>query len=113
MRPKKEQLEAIRANGDWARVVRDLSAAYLLVNMAMGRYLEATDRLREHGLNLGRTKQLDNRLEKAFDEYIQDFAKMVDSCGQQMHFAHDFDELTPLVTPLVLKVLGYKEEDLR
>lgn len=109
MRPKKEQLEAIRANGDWARVLRDLSAAYLLVNIAVGRYLEASDRLNEHGLILGHTKQLANRLQKSFDDYIQDFGKMVETCGEQMHFAQDYDELT---VP-VLKVLGYKEQDLQ
>lgn len=103
MRPKKSQIDKIKANGDLDRVVTRLSAAYFLVNVAVSLYLDSQDILKENGLVLGETKLKANRLQKSFDAYIDDFGAMVNISKQNMNFAKDYDELTPKI----LKVLGF------
>lgn len=102
MKARKEQIEAIKQNGDLARVIGKLSAAYFLVNVAS---MDCDDILKSHGLRIGEVKQKSNGLQRAFDVYIGEFGKMVVSAGQNMKFAEDYDDLAPKI----LEILGLKE----
>ena len=105
MRPPKALIEAAKQSGDLDRVNSRLSAAYLLVNVAVDLYLESQDILRRHGLMLGESKQKSNRLQASFDDYIQDFGLLVRKSKNELIFARDYDELRPEI----LRVLGFKE----
>lgn len=106
MRPKKQQIEAAKACGDLDKVSCNLSAAYLLVNVAVDLYMESQDILRGHGLVLGESKQKANRLQATFDDYIACFGSMVSKSNNDMNFAKDYDELRPAL----LRVLGIPAE---
>lgn len=105
MKARKEQIEAIKQNGDLARVIGKLSAAYFLVNVASALYMDCDDILKSYGLRIGEVKKKSNGLQRAFDVYIGEFGKMVVSAGQNMKFAEDYDELAPKI----LSILGLKE----
>lgn len=105
MKARKEQIEAIKQNGDLARVIGKLSAAYFLVNVASALYMDCDDILKSYGLRIGEVKQKSNGLQRAFDLYIDEFGKMVVSAGQNMKFAEDYDDLAPKI----LSILGLKE----
>jgi len=98
MKPKKELLEAARRDGSWERIDKVLSLAYLLHSEAFLLYDEVDDLLRSHGLLMGRTKQLSNRLHKAYDEYFKDFSELAGSGGDKAHnYFGDLDSLSRLI----------------
>ena len=108
LRPNKQQIDAITKNGDLAKVVQNLSAAYFLVNVAVGLYMDSQELLRTNGLVLGESKREASRLQTSFDNYINSFGKMVRDSGNDLTFAKDYDDLRPAV----LRVLGFKEENI-
>lgn len=107
MTPKKQAIEAAKTDGTIDKAGLDISAAYLLVNVAVDLYMEAHLNLRSHGLLIGDSLRLANRLQAAFDNYIMDFGLFVRRSGNEMTFAKDFDELRPAL----LHAIGYIDKE--
>lgn len=97
MRPKKQLIEAAKKDGTFDRINQLLSLAYLIRNKAYALTEEADDLLRSHGLLIGRTKQLSSRLEKAFDEYVNDFKDLIRSSNSKEEFFGDYDSFSRMV----------------
>lgn len=94
MKPKKELLEAARRDGSWDRIDKVLSLAYLLQSKAYMLYDEADDLLRSHGLLIGRTKMLSNRVRKDYEDYFNDFKELMPDARRSGEYFSDLDDFS-------------------
>lgn len=90
MRPKKETLERAGKAGAIDRMNGLLSAAYLLMSEAYCLYDEANDLMKAYGLNLGGLKKNMNATYRDFDQYFQDFRRLVPE-SQKGNYFGDLD----------------------
>lgn len=97
MKPKQSQIKALEDSGDLKRVTRQITAAHLLANIAVGLYLDAQDVLHGYHLIMGENKQKATRLQKSFDDFIGEFAKLVRVSRQDLQFAEDYDYFRPKI----------------
>lgn len=97
MKAKKTLIEAAKRNGTFTRVDKVLSLAYLCRQLSYTLYGEADYLLRTGGLLIGETKKLSTRLDKAFDDYFNDFKQMIDNDTAKSNFFADYESFSRMV----------------
>ena len=105
MKPKQAQIKALEDSGDLKRVTRQITAAHLLANMAVGLYLDAQDILHGYHLIMGEKKQKATRLQASFEAFIGEYTKLVRVSRQDLQFAEDYDHFRPII----LKALNMED----
>lgn len=91
MRPKKQLIEAIVANGTMDRLNKLFSAAHILKCEANNLYEEAADLLQQNGMLLGDLKRSHNDFVRAADRYFKEFSTLIDTEEQKMNMFSDID----------------------
>lgn len=91
MRPKKQLIEAIVANGTMDRLNTLFSAAHILKCETNNLYEEAADLLQQNGMLLGDLKRSHNDFVRAADRYFKEFSTLIDTEEQKMNMFSDID----------------------
>lgn len=91
MRPKKQLIEAVIANGTMDRLNMLLSAAHILKCETNNLYEEAADLLKQNGMLLGDLKRSHNDFVRAADRYFKEFSTLIDTEEQKMNMFSDID----------------------
>lgn len=91
MEAKKKFWEKAKQDGAADRVNRLLSASYILLSEAYLLIDEANATLQEYGLLLGESKRDANRIYNAFDDYFNNFKRLITAQGQKENYFHDLD----------------------
>lgn len=91
MRPKKEQLARVKADGVDVKINKLLSAAYMTISEGYLLYSDAEELLSKYGLKLGESKRLLNRVEKSFQEFFDNFKQLVTDETQRNNYFADLD----------------------
>lgn len=94
---KKKYLERARKDGAIERIDRLLSLAYLLQSKAYMLYDDVDDLMRSYGLLIGETKMLHNKLCKAFDDYFNDFKKLINNPTANRNYFEDVESFSRFV----------------
>lgn len=91
MRPKKQLIEAVVANGTMDRLNMLFSAAHILKCETNNLYEEAADLLKQNGMMLGDLKRSHNDFVRAADRYFKEFSTLIETEEQKMNMFSDID----------------------
>lgn len=91
MRPKKEQIARVKADGADVKLNQLLSAAYMTISEGYLLYSDAEELLSKYGLKIGESKHLLNRVEKSFQDFFNNFKQLVTTDEQRNNYFSDLD----------------------
>lgn len=97
------QLQRAIADGTFDKISRDLSAAYLLMSIAVKYMDNATDALELYGLLTHTLKREFNATDFHFDRFHSAFFKMCETKEQQSAFIEDYDKLVKIIEQFIEK----------
>lgn len=92
MKPKKDLIQAAKADGSMNRLNSLLSAAHILNCEANMLSEEASDLMKSKGLLLGNLKRLHNNFVRSADMYFREFASLVETDKSKMDMFRDLDD---------------------
>lgn len=121
--PKKSLREKFHAAKLDKKVNELLSAAYLLHSVAYCFYDEADEVLKEHGIKIAQTKELNIKLRRAYNAYFRDFAELIERTDAEhkdpkdrvckRNYYADLDRYTPILRSLIRHVFAHDVDEVK
>jgi hypothetical protein len=102
-KPIPPQLQRAIAYGTFEKISRDLSAAYLLMSIAVKYMDNATDALELYGLLTHTLKREFKATDFHFDRFHSAFFKMVKADRKESDFNEDYDKLVKMIEQFIEK----------
>lgn len=97
-----------------------LSAAYMLHSVAYGFYDEADEILKENGIRMSLTKQLNDQLRRAYNAYFRDFSELIERTDAERKnpadrtckkdYFRDIDRYTPILSAVIQHIFATDED---
>jgi hypothetical protein len=103
MRPKKELIEKLRADGVHKKVDQRVSAAFLLMNLSRTYIDEAEELLKDYNLCVGETKKNLSMANKYYERFASELRTIVNHSNENIKkdFWSDYEHLEKMVTDFI------------